>query len=91
LEGFIATIPEMDKVVMVFKGIYGWQEQWDQTSVNIDSTFSLSCPNCKAHAGAVQAYLEAKEATNDWAAIKSAVAASGHQWSITGHGFGGKH
>lgn len=74
---------------MVFKGIYGWQSQWDDTSVNINDMFYLSCPNCQAHAGAVQAYQEAKEATNDWATVKQAVNETGHQWSITGHGFAG--
>ena len=77
------------EVVMVFQGIYGWQEQWNQTTVNLNDIFYLNCPNCTAHAGAVQAYLEAKEATNDWAMMQTAVNASGHQWSITGHAFGG--
>lgn len=26
LEGITVVIPEMDKVVMVFKGIYGWEQ-----------------------------------------------------------------
>jgi hypothetical protein len=25
-EGFAVMIPEMDKVVMVFKGMYGWEQ-----------------------------------------------------------------
>lgn len=88
-EGFIATIPEMDKVVIVFKGMYGWENQMNMTSMPINDVFYLDCPDCQAHSGAVGAYLEAKEATNDWQAVKDAVAVTGHQWSITGHGWGG--
>lgn len=51
--------------------------------------FSLECDNCTAHAGAVTAYLEAREATNNWAIVAAAVNSSGAQWSLTGHGFGG--
>lgn len=47
------------------------------------------CANCTAHAGAVQAYLEVKETTNDFAAEKEMVNSTGHQFSVTGHGFGG--
>ena len=44
---------------------------------------------CLAHAGALQAYLEVKELTNSFALAESYVTATGHQWSVTGHGFGG--
>ena len=47
------------------------------------------CANCTAHAGAVQAYLEVKETTNDFAVEKEMVNSTGHQFSVTGHGFGG--
>ncbi|KAL8293065.1 hypothetical protein RQP46_000759 [Phenoliferia psychrophenolica] len=68
LEGYNVMVPEMDKIVMVFKGIYGW-EQFNST--------------------AAPTYLEAKEATNDWEIVKEYVNSTGHQWSMTGHGFGG--
>ncbi|KAK9900817.1 alpha/beta-hydrolase [Cystobasidium minutum MCA 4210] len=88
-EGFTAIIPEMDKIVIVFKGMYDWLEQFGTDQVNINDIFGLNCPNCMAHAGAVQAYREAKAATNNWAKAAAAVRRTGHQWSITGHGFGG--
>ncbi|KAM0754082.1 alpha/beta-hydrolase [Meredithblackwellia eburnea MCA 4105] len=91
ISGFNVQISEMDKVVMVFGGLYGW-EQLNMTSVPITAlNVGGGCANatCKAHAGALQAYLEAKEATNDWEVVKAAVNSTGHQWSITGHGFGG--
>ncbi|ORY81234.1 hypothetical protein BCR35DRAFT_304084 [Leucosporidium creatinivorum] len=88
LEGITVVIPEMDKVVMVFKGIYGW-EQFNMTATPIGDTLNLGCANCTAHAGAVTSYLEAKEATNDWAIMKQYVESTGAQWSITGHAFGG--
>ncbi|KAK4047497.1 hypothetical protein OIV83_005410 [Microbotryomycetes sp. JL201] len=90
LQGFSAVIPEMDKVVMVFRGMYGW-EQLNMTAAPIGDVLNLGpeCANCTAHAGALAAYLEAKEATNDWAIEKAYVESTGHQWSITGHGFGG--
>jgi len=88
-EGFSVTIPEMDKVVMVFKGLYEDQALLNSTSIPIGNAFSLGCDNCTAHAGAYAAYLEAKDATNDWQVVKQAVNDTGHQWSITGHSFGG--
>ena len=66
------------------------------------------CANCTAHAGALEAYLEVREATNDFAIEKQYVESTvswprvvfdglqaetvpwqGHQWSVTGHAFGG--
>lgn len=47
------------------------------------------CANCTAHAGATQAYLEVLETTNDFAVEKEWVNLTGHQFSVTGHGFGG--
>ncbi|KAM0790325.1 hypothetical protein ACM66B_003210 [Microbotryomycetes sp. NB124-2] len=90
LQGFSAVIPEMDKVVMVFRGMYGW-EQLNMTAAPIGDILNLGpeCVNCTAHAGALAAYLEAKEATDDWAIEKQYVESTGYQWSITGHGFGG--
>ncbi|KAK4701719.1 hypothetical protein P7C70_g4504, partial [Phenoliferia sp. Uapishka_3] len=121
LEGFNVMIPEMDKIVMVFKGLYGWEQlsvfhdtyimattdatlmaqQYDSgvcinNSFHSVSVLNVDCANCTAHAGALAgnsfpqiAYLEAKEATDDWAIVKQYVNSTGHQWSLTGHGFGG--
>lgn len=71
---------------MVFKGQIGWEAQFNMSSIPVGDIFYLDCDNCQAHAGAVQAYLEAKEATGDWQVVKDVVNQTGHQWSITGHG-----
>ncbi|GAA5992178.1 hypothetical protein JCM11641_007788 [Rhodosporidiobolus odoratus] len=90
-QGFTVIIPEMDKVVIVFKGMFGWESTYNQSTVNIGTLLNLGegCANCTAHAAATQAYLEAKEATNDWELVKYYVNTTGHQWSVTGHGWGG--
>ncbi|GAA5880062.1 hypothetical protein JCM8547_001488 [Rhodosporidiobolus lusitaniae] len=90
-EGFVVVIPEMDKVVMVFKGLFGWESTFNQSTTNIGTLLNLgeNCANCTAHAAATQAYLEAKEITNDWELVKYYVNTTAHQWSVTGHGFGG--
>jgi hypothetical protein len=88
LTGFNVMIPEMDKVIMVFGGLYGW-ENLNMTATPITALNVGNCDGCTAHAGALKAYLEAKEATNDWEVVKQYVTSTGHQWSITGHGFGG--
>ena len=48
-----------------------------------------TCPNCTANAQALQAYIDVREATNNFASAYAAVEATGHQWSVTGHGWGG--
>ncbi|BGP20066.1 hypothetical protein JCM10213_003550 [Rhodosporidiobolus nylandii] len=90
-QGFTVVIPEMDKVVIVFRGMFGWESTFNQSTVNVGTLLNLGpdCANCTAHAGATQAYLEAKEITNDWELVKYYVNTTGHQWSITGHSFGG--
>ncbi|GAA5969198.1 hypothetical protein JCM8115_004314 [Rhodotorula mucilaginosa] len=90
-QGFSAVIPEMDKIVVVFKGMFGWESTFNMSTTNIGTLLNLGpdCANCTAHAGAVQAYLEVKETTNDFAAEKEMVNSTGHQFSVTGHGFGG--
>ncbi|GAA5969063.1 hypothetical protein JCM21900_005772 [Sporobolomyces salmonicolor] len=95
LQGYNVIIPEMDKVVMVFRGQYGWESTYNESTADIGTILNLgpTCTNsttgCTAHAGAVNAYLEAQEATNDWELVKYFVNTTGHQWSVTGHGFGG--
>ncbi|GAA5907254.1 uncharacterized protein JCM6883_006195 [Sporobolomyces salmoneus] len=93
--GFNVIIPEMDKVVVVFKGMFGWESTFNDSTADIGTALNLGprCTEveggCTAHAGALQAYLEVKEATNDWELVKYYVNTTGHQWSVTGHGFGG--
>lgn len=52
------------------------------TSFYIDSCGA----NCTAHQGALTAYQEASEATNNWAIEAEYVNSTAHQWSVTGHG-----
>ncbi|GAA5930356.1 uncharacterized protein JCM15063_004783 [Sporobolomyces koalae] len=93
--GFNVIIPEMDKVVIVFKGMFGWESTFNDSTADIGTTLNLGprCTGveggCTAHAGALQAYLEVKEATNNWELVEYYVNQTGHQWSVTGHGFGG--
>ncbi|GAA5904620.1 hypothetical protein JCM6882_004923 [Rhodosporidiobolus microsporus] len=90
-QGYTVIIPEMDKVVIVFRGLFGWESTFNHSTTNIGTLLNLgeNCANCTAHAAATQAYLEAREATNDWELVKYYVNTTGHQWSITGHGWGG--
>lgn len=83
-EGFMVRVPEMNKILMVFKGIYGWEN----FNATLAPLLGVGCNRtCMAHAGAIEAWQEVKEATNDMAMIKR------HQgslvWSAAGHGFGG--
>lgn len=74
---------------MVFRTVPNWQSVNNQPAA-INPTLNVgNCDGCTAHGFALQAYLEAKQATNDWAVVKQAVAATGHQWSVTGWDFGG--
>ncbi|POY70305.1 hypothetical protein BMF94_6691 [Rhodotorula taiwanensis] len=89
--GFSVVVPEMDKIVVVFKGMFGWESTFNMSTANIGTLLNLgpNCANCTAHAGATQAYLEVREATNDFITEKEWVNTTGHQFSVTGHGFGG--
>lgn len=80
----MVRVPEMNKILMVFKGIYGWEN----FNATLAPLLGVGCNRtCMAHAGAIEAWQEVKEATNDMAMIKR------HQgslvWSAAGHGFGG--
>ncbi|KEI40222.1 uncharacterized protein L969DRAFT_47419, partial [Mixia osmundae IAM 14324] len=89
LQGYQVIIPEMDKVVIVFRGLYGWESLPSEPSSLEALNLGSGCSNCTAHTGALNLYLEAKAATNNWAAAKAAVASTGHKFSVTGHAFGG--
>ncbi|KAH8921854.1 hypothetical protein BT69DRAFT_1351315 [Atractiella rhizophila] len=88
-EGYMVKVPEMNKILAVFKGQYGWQN-YNATLTPLPA--SVGCSNssefgvCKAHQGAQEAWAEVKAATNEFEAIK------GNQgklvWSSSGHGFG---
>lgn len=83
-EGFMVRVPEMNKILMVFKGVFGWEN----FNATLSPLLGVGCDSrCMAHTGAIEAWEEVKAATNDMQAIKS------HQgdlvWSAAGHGFGG--
>lgn len=85
--GFVAHIPEMEKVVIVFKSedninLVDW------TPVSISDLIS-DCQDCKAARGIKSLYISAREQTNDWAIAKAKVAELGLKFSVTGHGVGG--
>ncbi|KAI5480234.1 protein of lipase, class 3 family [Pseudohyphozyma bogoriensis] len=74
LSGYNVRVPEMNKVVMVFATLTPF------TGVGGDDTYQV-------HAGALEAFYEAQNATNDWQAIKDFQ--GDFVWSAAGHGFGG--
>jgi len=93
-KGFMAIIPEMNKALIVFEGNYEHEQQLTTDVVswgNITEGLGYSCPTCTANAYAVQGYLEAKEETNNFEAIRMPYYNSGLVFSIAGHGLGGMH
>ena len=82
--GFEVLVPEMNKILMVFGGVFGWQ--------NFNATLSpflgVGCDStCMAHTGALEAWEEVKAETNDMEVIKRRQ--GDLVWSAAGHGFGG--
>ncbi|KAM0748080.1 alpha/beta-hydrolase [Meredithblackwellia eburnea MCA 4105] len=83
-KGYIARVPEMNKIVMVFSDVYGWQE-FNQSLVPFNG---VGCDGtCMVHKGALEAWREVQNATNNMAAVQ---ANRGNLiFSSVGHGFGG--
>ncbi|KAH9812105.1 hypothetical protein DFH28DRAFT_1178131 [Melampsora americana] len=79
--GYIARIPEMVKIVIVFKGTGGY-DQIDWTPTTLEDIVS-DCPGCEVATGIKQLYLEIRSMTNDFSVAKEAVA------ETAGHGIGG--
>jgi hypothetical protein len=78
------------QVVLVFRGDYAIENNLDQAVTSWDALgLGGACANCTVNAQAAQAYLEAREATNNWAISRARVEEIGVEYSITGHGFGG--
>lgn len=84
--GYIAKIPEMQKIVIVFKG--NSLTGLNYTPVSIEGLVS-GCSGCKVAKGVYDLYMLAKKATNDFAIAKQAVKDTGLLFSVTGHGVGG--
>ncbi|OAV97801.1 hypothetical protein PTTG_25968 [Puccinia triticina 1-1 BBBD Race 1] len=98
--GFTALIPDMDKVVIVFRGYENYRAlDWSEASIE---DLVKDCQGCTVAAGVKKLYLSAKAATNNWEVAKKAVAA--HcvvldpsqpdkkkciKFSVTGHAMGG--
>ncbi|KAG0141448.1 hypothetical protein CROQUDRAFT_287285 [Cronartium quercuum f. sp. fusiforme G11] len=84
--GYIAQIPEMDKIVIVFKGLGNYAIDWTPTSIE---DLVSDCSGCQAAKGIKDLYLQLKSLTNDFAVAKAAVAQTNLRFSVTGHGIGG--
>ncbi|CAD6579276.1 MAG: hypothetical protein CYPHOPRED_000844 [Cyphobasidiales sp. Tagirdzhanova-0007] len=109
-EGFSVVVPEMAKVVQVWKGDYNLEKALDPTPTSLDALnldydvkpinfgalgIAENCADCAVNAFALQGYLEAKAATNNWAIslarYKELSAQQPFYYSIAGHGLGGMH
>ena len=101
---------EMAKVVQVWKGDYNLEKALDPTPTSLDALnldydvkpinfgalgIAENCADCAVNAFALQGYLEAKAATNNWAIslarYKELSAQQPFYYSIAGHGLGGMH
>lgn len=80
----MVRVPEMNKILMIFQGQYGWQN-YNATLRNFPG---IGCDRtCKVHTGAYEAWQEVKQETNDMAIIKERQ--GNLVWSASGHGCGG--
>ncbi|KAM0751102.1 alpha/beta-hydrolase [Meredithblackwellia eburnea MCA 4105] len=84
-KGYMVKVPEMNKVVMVFSDVYGWQQEFNNTLVPYTG---IGCDDtCMVHSGAYEAWQEVKEITNDMAVMQANRGSL--IFSSVGHGFGG--
>jgi len=86
-QGYTALIPEMEKVVIVFRG-YEQFAKLNWTPVSIEDLVS-DCQGCMVASAVKQLYLAAKKATKNWAIAIKTVADTKKRFSVTGHGVGG--
>lgn len=78
----------MNKALIIFKGNYDIEQNLTDDIVGWEYlNLTQGCRNCTVNRQAAQAYMEAKEATNDWQDILDAYYNQGLVFSITGHGF----
>lgn len=103
-------LPTHCMLVAVFKGNYNLETTLPTATASINTmnldydtkgvpfaTLGLAdgCADCTANAYAIQGYLEAKAATNNWAKsvakYREIAAGQSYYYSITGHGLGGMH
>jgi len=91
-KGFTVMIPEMDKVVIVFTGNYWMEKNLPTETASLDVLgLAEECPGCRVNSFALQGYLEAKAATNNFEKGMQRWRDTGLWWSTTGHGLGGMH
>ncbi|KAH9812104.1 hypothetical protein DFH28DRAFT_899814 [Melampsora americana] len=84
--GYIAQIPEMVKIVIVFRGTGGYNIDWTPTTLE---DIVPDCAGCQVAKGIKQQYLRIKSITNDFIVAKKAVIRTKLLFSVTGHGTGG--
>lgn len=84
--GYIAKVPDMEKIVIVFKGNSMDGLSWEYQSIE---HLIPNCQGCMVAKGVYDLYMLAKTATNDFAVAKQAVKDTGLLFSVTGHGVGG--
>lgn len=78
----------MNKALIIFKGNYDIEQTLSDDIVDWEYlNLTQGCRNCTVNRQAAQAYLEVKEATNDWQDILDAYYNQGLVFSIAGHGF----
>jgi hypothetical protein len=62
MEGYMVRVPAMNKILMVFKGQYAW-ENYNSTLVPF---YNVGCDDtCQVHQGALEAWEEVKAWTNE--------------------------
>lgn len=85
-------IPEMAKVVLVFKGDYTLEKTLPSDVTSFDAIgLGRVCEGCTVNSYAAQGYLEAVKETNNFEKARARWEETGLWWSITGHGLGGMH
>ncbi|KAH8918714.1 hypothetical protein BT69DRAFT_1353710 [Atractiella rhizophila] len=91
-KGFTAIVPEMNKALIIFSGNLELEQNLPTDSVGWEAIgLGEECPGCLVNAFAAQGYMECKNATNNFQAIRDAYVGQGLVFAISGHGLGGMH
>lgn len=91
-QGFVARVPFMQKIVIVFRGYDAPVElSWEVVPIDFGKPVPgcTAATNCTTGRGILDLYNSARIATNDWAVAKAAVNSTGLKFSVTGHAIGG--
>lgn len=84
--GYIAKVPDMEKIVIVFKGNSMDGLSWEYQSLE---SMIPNCQGCMVADSIYKLYMAVKKATNDFEVAKKAVKDYSLLFSTTGHGVGG--